>query len=37
MKGTKLFVEALRREKVDVVFGYPGAALIPLFDELMDA
>ncbi len=37
MKGTKLFVEALRNEKVDTVFGYPGGALLPLFDELVDA
>lgn len=37
MKGTKLFVEALRHEKVDTVFGYPGGALLPLFDELVDA
>lgn len=37
MKGTKLFVEALRNEGVDTVFGYPGGALIPLFDELVDA
>ncbi len=36
MKGTKIFVEALRSEKVDVVFGYPGGAMIPLFDELYD-
>ena len=37
MKGTKLFVEALRNEGVDTVFGYPGGALLPLFDELVDA
>jgi len=37
MKGTKIFVEALRSEKVEVVFGYPGGALIPLFDELQHA
>ncbi len=36
MKGTKLFVESLLNENVDVVFGYPGGALIPLFDELVD-
>ena len=37
MKGSEIIVEALRMEKVDVVFGYPGGALIPLFDTLMDA
>ncbi len=37
MKGTKIFVEALRAEKVDLVFGYIGGVVIPLFDELYDA
>lgn len=37
MKGTQIFVEALRREKVEVIFGYPGGVLIPLFHELVDA
>ncbi len=37
MKGTKLFIECLRNEKVDTVFGYPGGMLIPLFDELVKA
>ncbi|MBN2711510.1 MAG: acetolactate synthase large subunit, partial [Planctomycetes bacterium] len=37
MKGTKVIVEALRSEGVDTVFGYPGGALIPIFDELFDA
>lgn len=36
MKGTDLFVQALLQEGVDVVFGYPGGALIPLFDRLVD-
>ncbi len=34
MKGAKIFVQALRSEKVDLVFGYIGGAMIPLFDEL---
>lgn len=37
MLGTKLFIEALRSEKVDLIFGYIGAALIPLFHELYTA
>ncbi len=37
MKGARVVIEALRSEGVEVVFGYPGGALIPLFDELMNA
>ncbi len=36
MRGTKIFVEVLKSEGVEVVFGYPGGAMIPLFDELYD-
>lgn len=32
-----MIVEALRREKVDTVFGYPGGAVIPIFNALYDA
>ena len=35
--GAEMIVEALRREKVDTVFGYPGGAVIPIFDALYDA
>jgi len=35
--GAKIFVESLLREKVEVVFGYPGGKVIPLYDELYDA
>lgn len=34
MKGTKAIVEILKSEGVDLVFGYPGAQLIQLLDEL---
>jgi len=37
MKGTEVIVQALRRAGVKVLFGYPGGALLPLFDALMDA
>jgi acetolactate synthase I/II/III large subunit len=36
MKGTQIIIEALRREKVELVFGYIGAALIPLFHDLWE-
>ncbi|MFP4180071.1 MAG: biosynthetic-type acetolactate synthase large subunit [Spirochaetaceae bacterium] len=34
MKGAEIFVEALRREKVDTLFCYNGGAVIPIFDAL---
>ena len=37
IKGTELFVKALRAEGVDTVFGYPGGMAIDLFDALYDA
>jgi acetolactate synthase-1/2/3 large subunit len=33
--GAHIFFECLRREGVDVVFGYPGGAVIQLYDELI--
>lgn len=35
--GAQMVVEALKREGVDVMFGYPGGAVIPIFDELYSA
>lgn len=35
-RGTDCIIEGLRRENVDTIFGYPGAAMIPLFDALHD-
>ncbi len=37
IKGAMMVVEALKRENVDVVFGYPGGAVLPLYDALYDA
>lgn len=37
MNGAKYLVNCLSREKVDVVFGYPGGAVIPLFDALYES
>ena len=36
MKGTRAIIEVLKSEGVDLVFGYPGGQIIPLFDELYD-
>jgi acetolactate synthase-1/2/3 large subunit len=32
--GAKIFLEALKKEGVTKVFGYPGGAVLPIFDEL---
>ena len=37
LNGAEIFVESLRKEKVDTLFGYPGGVVIPIFDKLFDA
>jgi acetolactate synthase-1/2/3 large subunit len=37
MKGSEAIVRALQDEGCDVVFGYPGGVMIPLYDALMDS
>ncbi|HHX88074.1 MAG TPA: biosynthetic-type acetolactate synthase large subunit, partial [Firmicutes bacterium] len=34
MKGSQMVIAALEQEKVEVVFGYPGGAVLPLYDAL---
>ena len=34
INGAKLFVDFLVSENVDKIFGYPGAAVLPIYDEL---
>jgi len=34
MKGAEIVIDALKREKVKTVFGYPGGVMIPIFDVL---
>ena len=36
MTGSQIVVECLKKQKADKVFGYPGGAVIPLFDALYD-
>ena len=36
-KGAEILVDTLREEGVDVIFGYPGGSVLPLFDVLYDA
>ncbi|WP_342676473.1 biosynthetic-type acetolactate synthase large subunit [Methanofollis sp. UBA420] len=35
--GAKLLVESLQREGAETIFGYPGGAVLPIYDELYDA
>ncbi|MCZ7363025.1 MAG: acetolactate synthase large subunit [Candidatus Methanoperedens sp.] len=37
ISGAKAIIESLHKENVDVIFGYPGGAVLPLYDELYDA
>lgn len=37
LTGAEIFVESLKKEGVEVLFGYPGGSVIPIFDKLYDA
>ncbi len=37
MTGAEILLECLKREGVQVMFGYPGGSVLPLFDKLYDA
>lgn len=37
IKGAQIFVECLREQSVDTLFGYPGGAVLPIYDALYDA
>ncbi|MCD1627906.1 MAG: acetolactate synthase 3 large subunit [Paracoccaceae bacterium] len=34
MTGARMVVQALKDQGVDVVFGYPGGAVLPIYDEI---
>src|SRR5204863_1546893 len=34
LKGAEIFLKCLRAEGVELVFGYPGGAIMPLYDAL---
>ena len=34
LSGAELVIEALKAEGVEVVFGFPGGVVIPIFDRL---
>ncbi|MDD4939678.1 MAG: biosynthetic-type acetolactate synthase large subunit [Candidatus Omnitrophica bacterium] len=37
MTGAQILIECLKREGVEVMFGYPGGQVLPIFDKLYDA
>ncbi len=37
LTGSKVMVKSLEMEGVEVVFGYPGAAICPFYDALLDS
>src|SRR3989338_6107399 len=37
MIGAQILIESLEREGVQVMFGYPGGVVLPIFDRLYDA
>jgi acetolactate synthase I/II/III large subunit len=37
MKGAEYLVKALEREGVEFIFGYPGGAIMPVYDALLDS
>ncbi len=34
LTGAEIFVECLKREQVDTIFGYPGGAVLPIYDAI---
>lgn len=34
MKGTEILLKALEEENVDIIFGYPGGAVLDIYDQL---
>lgn len=37
MKGAQFLVKALEHEGVEFIFGYPGGAIMPVYDALLDS
>ncbi|MHB8138415.1 MAG: biosynthetic-type acetolactate synthase large subunit [Smithellaceae bacterium] len=34
LKGTEILLQVLEEEKVDIIFGYPGGAVLDIYDQL---
>jgi len=37
LTGSNILIESLKKEGVEVIFGYPGGQVLPIFDALYDA
>ncbi|MFC1666862.1 biosynthetic-type acetolactate synthase large subunit [Candidatus Omnitrophota bacterium] len=37
LTGAKIFVESLKKQGIEVMFGYPGGVVLPIFDALYDS
>ena len=37
MKGSELLIAELEAQGVEVLFGYPGGAIMPVYDALVDS
>ena len=37
LTGARIFVESLKKQGVEVMFGYPGGVVLPIFDALYDS
>jgi acetolactate synthase I/II/III large subunit len=37
LNGAQILIECLKREGVEVMFGYPGGQVLPLFDKIYDS
>jgi acetolactate synthase-1/2/3 large subunit len=37
MTGAEILLESLKREGVEVMFGYPGGQVLPIFDKIYDS
>ncbi len=37
LSGAQIIIESLMAEGVDVIFGYPGGAILPTYDALLDS
>jgi acetolactate synthase-1/2/3 large subunit len=35
--GAKILIESLQREGTEIIFGYPGGVVLPIYDELYDS
>ena len=36
LSGSEIIIESLKKEGVDFIFGYPGGAILPAYDALLD-